>query len=155
MKNKSKLVQRNIEARKNVRNLAIALLPGDKCSIINMNTMKAPSMSKQKAVAIMHDFCEIKHNWSVLLCLFGRTQAGEEYWETLDVAPPGKFYSNQINDSLREWHEKMLADFNDQQFVSIGWIAKPNSGLFDNDSIFDLFKELGAWEYLARWEQEK
>lgn len=150
--NKSKLVQQNIRARKNVRNLAITLLPGDKCSVVNMNTYKAPALSLHKAKKIMRDFCEVKHEWSVLLCVFGRSPIDGEYWKTLDVAPDGKYYSNQINDSLRHHHDEMLKNFNMDHFLSLGWIAKPNAKLFDNDKVFKMFYEMGAFEYLAPWE---
>jgi hypothetical protein len=155
MKNKSKLVQQTIMARKNVRNLAVTLLPGDKCEIINMNTLNSPSLTREKAVEVMRDMTEVKHNWSVLLFVCGRCPTGGSYWKTRDVAPPGKFYSSQINKSLRHHHDKMINDFNKQQFVSLGWIARPVDALYDNDAMYDLFMKLGAWEFLAPWEVEK
>jgi len=149
--NKSKLVQRTIEARKRVRNLAITLLPGDKISVINMNTLKMPIVPDAKSLMI--DMTQVKHNWSVLLCIFGRCPVTGEYWKTLDVSPGQLIYSNQIEDSLREHHEGMVNNFNKKHFVSIGWIAKPNKHEFNNDDMYKLFQELGAWDYLAKWEQ--
>jgi len=154
MKNKSKLVQQTIMARKNVRNLAITRLPSDKISVINMNTYNAPAMSRSKTIKLMHDFTEFKHKWSVLLVVFGRCPIDGEYWKTMDVSPPGKFYSSQINASLSEHHEKIVEGFNMRHFVSLGWIAKPTDGLFDNNKVYDLFERLGAFDYLAEWERK-
>ena len=152
MKNKSKLVQRTILARKNVRNLAITLLPEDKCSVINMNTLEAPAMTRDQAVALMHDMTEVKHSWSVLLFVCGRCPLEGSYWKTLDVAPPRAMYSSQLEYSLRVHHEQMVKDFNTTQFVSLGWIARPVDALYDNDAMYDLFMRLGAWEFLSPWE---
>ena len=152
MKNKSKLVQRTMLARKNVRNLAITLLPEDKCEIINMNTMKSPDMTREQAVSTMRDFTEFKHSWSVLLFVCGRCPVNGSYWKTLDVAPPRAMYSSQLEDSLRVHHEQMVKDFNTTQFVSLGWIARPTDALYDNDAMYDLFMRLGAWEFLSPWE---
>ncbi len=151
-KNPSKLIQERNRARKNVRNLAITLLPGDKCSIVNMNTYKAPALSKEKAVQLMHDMTKVKHEWSVLLCVFGRCPIDGEYWKTLDVSPGCKIYSSQINEALGEHHGNMIKNFNENHFVALGWIAKPNDELFDNEKVYDLFHELGAWKYKAKWE---
>ena len=152
MKNKSKLVQQTMLARKNVRNLAITLLPEDKCEIINMVTMKSPVMNREQAIGAMRDFTEYKHDWSVLLFVCGRCPVNGSYWKTLDVAPPVKMYSEQINASLRVHHEQMVQDFNPNHFVSLGWIARPISALYDNDATYDLFMRLGAWDYLTPWE---
>ena len=152
MKNKSKLVQQTMLARKNVRNLGITLLPGDKCEIINMNTLNSPSMNREQAVAVMRDMTEVKHNWSVLLFVCGRCPIEGSYWKTFDTSPPGKFYSEQLEESLREHHTEMVKNFNKQQFVSLGWIARPVDAMYDNDVMYDLFMKLGAWEFLAPWE---
>ena len=153
MRNKSKLVQQTMLARKNVRNLAITLLPGDKCEIINMTTLKSPVMNREQAVSAMRDFTQHKHNWFVLLVVCGRCPINGSYWKTLDVAPPSKLYSEQLEDSLREHHEQMVTNFNTKQFVSLGWIARPVDALYDNGKMYDLFMRLGAWEYLAEWER--
>ena len=150
--NKSKLVQQTIAARKRVRNLAITLLPNDTCSVINMSTYKAPALRKEDAVRIVNDFTGYKHNWSALLIVFGRCPVQGRYWKTLDVAPDGKFYSSQINEALSHHHEKLVESFNTKHFVSLGWIARPSDGLFDNDKLYDMFNELDAWDYLAEWE---
>jgi len=154
MKNKSKLVQQTIMARKNVRNLAITLLPESKCELINMNTLKSPSLTREHAVNVMHDMTEVKHGWSVLLFVCGRCPIEGSYWKTLDVSPSGKFYSSQLEKSLSAHHEQMVNDFNKQQFVSLGWIARPVDTLYDNDTMYDLFMRLGAWDYLAPHEVE-
>lgn len=150
--NKSKLVQQTISARKNVRNMAITMLPGDRCSIVNMSNYTEPCMPKSKAESLLHDFTQIKHDWSVLLCVFGRCPVSGEYWKTFDVAPEGKCYSAQINESLNEYHRKLLKGFNMNHFVSLGWIATPTNKLFDNNAVYDMFHLLGAFEYVAKWE---
>lgn len=176
MKNKSKLVQATQMARKNVRNLAVYLLPESKCEIINMNTLeqdqpnynnyksqiegltrdeamtKLREIDRAHAVSTMCDMTKFKHSWSVLLFICGRCPLTGSYWKTSDVAPPGKFYSSQINASLQVHHDQMINDFNPNHFVSLGWIARPVDELYDNDLMYDLFMRLGAWDYLAKWE---
>lgn len=153
MKNKSKLVQRTIKARRNVRNLAITSLPGDQCTIVNINSYNIPSMSASQAQVMMHDFTQVKHNWSVLLCVFGASPHEGAYWKTLDVSPSNKIYASQMEAALRAKHEELFNGFNMEHFVSIGWIAKPTTALFDNDAVYKLFDKLGAWNYTAPWER--
>lgn len=151
--NKSKLVERAMRVRKRVRNLGITLLVGDKCEIVNMNTNRIMMGKNRTQVGeLLRDMTQTKHKWSVLLCVFGRTETGEEYIKTLDVAPPVPCYSNEITEALQAEHSKLYDSFNKNHFVNIGWIAKPNDGEFDEEKVKELFTKLGAFENIAKWE---
>lgn len=86
--NKSKLVQRTIAARKKVRNIGVTLLAGDMTELVDMRALRLiRGITKSEAVSIANDMTEFKHRWSVLLCVFGRNQSGENYIKTYDVSP--------------------------------------------------------------------
>ena len=153
MKNKSKLVQKTIAARRKVKNLAITLLPGDKCSVVNMTSYSVPPMDHNESISIMHDLTGIKHKWSTLLCVFGRCPINGAYWKTLDVSPGFACLSSDLEIALRNSHKTIVEGFNMRHFVSLGWIAKPSDALFDNNEVYKLFDRLGAWEHLAEWER--
>lgn len=153
--NKSKLVQRTIEARKLVRNKGVTLLVGDQTELVNVNNMRLlRNITKSEAITIANAMTEFKHEWSVLLCVFGRDETGEEYIKTLDVSPGVLCYSEQIHESVASVHEELITKFNPNHLVNVGWLATPNEDPFNEDKVKGLFTTLNAWDNIAPWEQD-
>ena len=131
------------------RDVGVVNLPGDNSHVVDLKTLKVEdNISKQRAF----DITGHQHKWTVLLCVFGRANDGTEYFKTEEVVSPRICYQSEIDDSMNALHQKLYEDFSKQHFVSLGWIASPHDREFDLDDMFNLFKNLGAFEYVAKWE---
>lgn len=133
------------------QSLGITQLPGDKSDIVDMDTLKVCKRITQHRI---NDLTKHQHKWSVLLCVFGRTNEGEEYFKTEEVIAPRICYQNEIGESMNGLHNEMYKQFNKNHFVSLGWVACPHDREFNLDDMQKLFTDLGAWEYLNKSESE-
>jgi hypothetical protein len=133
------------------KHIGVVNLPGDKNShVVDIDTHKIKNkLTQQQAF----DVTGHQHKWSVLLCVFGRANDGKEYFKAEEVVSPRICYQNEIGESMNGLHNKMYEEFNKNHFISLGWIATPHDREFDLDEMYKLFKKLGAFEFIAKWEQ--
>ena len=131
------------------RNLGVTLLPGDKSEIVNMATLKKVTKKSNQQV---FDLTGHQHKWTVLLCVFGRSINGDEYFKTEEVESARVCYSKDISESMNDRTREIYDQFNNSDFCSLGWIACPHEREFNLIDMAELFTTLGAWDYLSNRE---
>jgi hypothetical protein len=131
------------------KNLAVTFLPGEKCNIIDMTTLKkCDGLSSRR----LYDITQHQHKWTIMLIVFGRTETGDEYFKCEEAVSPRPCYQHEIGDSMNQVHRRLYDNFNKNHFISLGWIACMHDREFDLDEMMKLFTELGAFEYITKHE---
>ncbi len=108
------------------RDIGVISLPGDKnCHIVDMDLLTV----KKKVSQLMADrITKFQHQWTVLLCVFGRGHDGKEYFKTQEVVTPRPCYHNEIDASLSAAHHKMTMDLTSGILFLLGGLPARATG---------------------------
>lgn len=103
------------------------------------------------------------HFWHYTLFVLLRKQDGTCYVVTGEPLLPNEKgiplserRLNQANlaTSLNSAHHKFLESVNQLHIVNTGWVAFPYPQEISEEHIYEISADLGAWDYLSRWEKQ-
>ena len=85
----------------------------------------------------------VRHNWSIFLCAFGKTAEGDIYMRGDEYPFKEKVFHHEIQDAIIEAHEELAKELGDE-FHTLGFIAGIRDWNWDPDDAFKLFREIGG-----------
>lgn len=93
--------------------------------------------------------------WSILCCVMCRDQTGQQYIAADLITTPAKYPYQSMCDFLNSHHQALISKQNSLHVCCTGWIASPVGHDISMSLADTIMTELGAWDHLAQWEQEK
>lgn len=138
-----------------------ALLKSNKVAVVNV---ELPHCEKQglihwqnlksigKSRAIAHAICDYPHHWTIYLAVFCRSQSGENYIKSVEIAPQGQYKTDQLGEVMEQCHDDLMATCNPGHVIGSGWIARPISDSLTEEQADAIFTACGVWK---EPEQEK
>ena len=88
---------------------------------------------------------EITHVWGIYLAAFGVEPGGDPYIKSDAFVTTERFLQGDLTDFIKARHDKLIKNFNTDQFVGAGWIASPVGKDLTEIEAFNIFEKLGAW----------
>lgn len=132
-----------------MRGKAIVYHMGDRRSyLVDLLTGAIQVATTQHQHTIEH----VPHDWVVHCTVFCRAQDGEEYAKEQIVGVPHRCTRSEFVDAANAAHVKMMRGGNPQHFVNTGWIALLNGRELSERKARAIYRKVGAWNYLAKWE---
>lgn len=128
-----------------VKNICIAQAPEKKCNIYNPDTGEPVTTNLHQRLRALVDY---PHDWSITLITCGRFN-GERTTKVLDLDPLKgiKCKADEIQDSVKEAHDKQMRGYNQRQFLAGVWIATPQENSELSESTIDaILDDLGVWD---------
>jgi hypothetical protein len=89
--------------------------------------------------------CDIPHRWTIYLSVLCRTEFGERYHKSIEVAPQGNYRADHLTDVIEATYTELRATANPFHLVASGWIAIPTETSFDEAKAASIFTAVGAW----------
>ena len=143
-------------ARQLFKNCGMAFVAGDdkKCHAFNLKTGKRETFNDVMAMAL--DAASFK--WYVEMSVICRDQQNNEYIvhhsEVL-----GEYYNHKdtaLADYLTKMHNEALKQCNSLHVITVAWVRVPVFRDYIDLEVLDtIYRELGAFNYLSKWEHEQ
>lgn len=89
--------------------------------------------------------CDIPHRWTIYLSVLCRTELGERYHKSVEVAPQGIYRAEHLTDVIEVTYADLRATANPNHLVASGWIAIPYATTLDEAEAANIFAAVGAW----------
>lgn len=89
--------------------------------------------------------CDIPHRWTIYLSVLCRTEFGERYHKSIEVAPQGNYRAEHLTDVIEATYTDLRATANPNHLVAAGWIAIPTDTTLDEAEAAKIFATVGAW----------
>lgn len=89
--------------------------------------------------------CDIPHRWTIYLSVLCRTELGERYHKSIEVAPQGNYRAEHLTDVIETSYMDLRATANPNHLVAAGWIAIPTETTLDEAEAAKVFAAVGAW----------
>ncbi|UQB79155.1 hypothetical protein KI429_05690 [Pseudomonas shirazica] len=89
--------------------------------------------------------CDIPHRWTIYLSVLCRTELGERYHKSIEVAPQGNYRAEHLTDVIEATYTDLRATANPNHLVAAGWIAIPTDTTLDEAEAAKIFAAVGAW----------
>ena len=145
-------------AKSFAKNYAIVWAGTLVANVINLKTGKTVQLSRANVGLIT----DIKHHWTVYACVMGRGIDNREFITSEQMS----FYSKDQNekthvieclstdiaDLVTEQCNNLYNRCNKNLSVNIGWVATPSLTNLTDEQLASYMTELGAWDFLAKWE---
>lgn len=109
--------------------------------LMSWKSLKNVRHSRQMAEAI----CDYAHNWVIYIGAMCRDQFGQEYMKPVEVAPLGRYKSDDLADVIESQYKALLDTCNRQHVVGSGWIANPCGVSLTEYEAAQVFHAAGAW----------
>ena len=90
----------------------------------------------------MRALLSIPHQWSILLCAFGKKDDGI-YMRADEYHVTERVYHEEIQEAIIKAHDQLAEELGDE-FHSVGYIAATRDWNWDANDAFNLFKEIGG-----------
>lgn len=94
---------------------------------------------------IVDAVCDIPHRWTIYLSVLCRTEFGERYHKSIEVAPQGNYRAEHLTDVIQATYTDLRATANPNHLVAAGWIAIPTDTTLDEAEAAKIFANVGAW----------
>lgn len=131
------------------RDLAVTQLGSENCEIVHIPTLSIYRSATRKTATY---FTDHPYKWTLLIAVFGRDKNGNNYMKPREIELPNARYQRDLTDTMRDLHSKLVEEFNRNHFLGMGWVAVNEPTVFDEETCFKLFENLGAFDCLAPWE---
>jgi hypothetical protein len=141
-------------ARSIVRDTALAYCHSMKAKGVTLVSLKE-KVPYTLSSTIQRALNDVKYNWRIYIGLLCRDQKGQEYIQGRWVVTNEPYHHEQIIPAMNNYHQELIAEANARHLIDFCWLALPNHEEVDEPVIDQIFANLGAWEYLAQWEQDK
>lgn len=109
--------------------------------LMSWKTLKNVRHSRQMANAI----CDFAHEWVIYIGAICRDQLGQEYIKQVEIAPIGRYRSDDLEDVIESQYKALLETCNRMHVVGSGWIANPCGVSLTEDQAAKIFEAAGAW----------
>lgn len=140
------------------KRIAAAIL--NRCAVVYVSGNKIKhliSLKHKKQVLVKPSIDNAVHKirwpWTVLISVFCRSNTGEEYVKSQEIAIEGEFFYHEVADKLNDYHYEFLNTAVDKrQVVGVGWCAVPRREEIDETLAGEIYTSLGAFDAKANWE---
>lgn len=109
--------------------------------LMSWKTLKNVRHIRQMANAI----CDYAHEWVIYIGAMCRDQLGQEYIKQVEIAPIGRYKSDDLADVIESQYKALLETCNRLHVVGSGWIANPCGVSLTEDQAAKIFEAAGAW----------
>lgn len=124
--------------------------------VVRISTSNSVQLQKCEVEAIT----TVPHRWRVYACVMSRDINGREFIQSEELLfKSGDHYiecrSEEISDLVNERCNQLYHSCNKNLSVNVGWIATPAREPLTDKQLSDMMTNIGAWEFLAKWETVK
>lgn len=114
-----------------------------------------------KTARLLSDY---PHFWHYTMFVLAKKQDGTRYITTGEPLLPDEkgipLSARRLNqadlaNSLDSAHKAFLKSVNTLHIVNTGWVAFPYPQEISEELIYDITADMGAWDYLSRWEKQQ
>ncbi|WP_236166365.1 hypothetical protein [Pseudomonas juntendi] len=145
----SKRKQHNMRAR--LERTCRALVSSNYAAVVNIDPsgqqvlINWKSLKQIRVRQIVDAVCDTPHRWTIYLSVLCRTEFGERYSKSIEVAPQGNYRAEHLSDVIETTYTDLLATANPNHLVAAGWIAIPIDTTLDEAEAAKIFAAVGAW----------
>lgn len=145
----SKRKPHNMRAR--LERTCRALVSANHAAVVNIDPSGQQVLINWKSLKqicvrqVVDAVCDIPHRWTIYLSLLCRTEFGERYHKSIEVAPQGNYRAEHLTDVIEATYTDLRATANPKHLVASGWIAIPMDTTLDEKTAADIFNAAGAW----------
>lgn len=155
----SNMKRKHLIARAMLKDLCVAMVidgRSDHCEVFNYKTAQKVPASKQLVELI----AGLPWKWYIECSVVCRDQSGKEYVvsEPVYCASAYRQSDPRLSDFLNSNHLAFYKKQNPLHVITLAWVATPNIGKeveLPIETLDKIYTELGAFEYLSQWEQNK
>ena len=121
-----------------------------KCLLGNLRTGAIVRPNPDQALALL----ELPFRYNVVCAVFCRDQTGKEYMQYKTVVVDEPCIHTDLFDILTKIHVDLIQGANQNHKITVGWLACPviDTEVVPEDNIDTIFRAMGAFEHLAKWE---
>ena len=94
----------------------------------------------------------VSHKWSVLLSVIMRSQDGQEFAKSIQITTCEAYKQSELTGVLSDNHAQLIREQNENHIVNVAWVARPDSIDWDEILAGEIYRKMGAWDTLAKWE---
>ena len=147
-----------LSAERTIKDFAIAMVLGETkfCTLIDYKTCKELNVSR----AVADSVAEGCWNWYYECSVVCRSQTGEEYINSESHYFQSRYRQSdkRLNKYLNKVHAELKKKQNPLHVVTLAWVAIPvfdKAEELDLDTLGRIYKQLGAFDYLSKWENDQ
>lgn len=115
---------------------------GGRQGLVHWKNLKSIAAGRLLAEGI----CDLPHEWTIYLAVLCRSQTGEQYIKSEEVAPQGQYRAEHLTEVIRHYHDELTATCNPAHIVQRAWIALPYRVTVEEEQAARVFDAVGAWE---------
>lgn len=115
--------------------------PSGKQVLINWKNLKQICVRQ-----VVDAVCDIPHRWTIYLSVLCRTELGERYHKSIEVAPQGNYPADHLTNVIETTYADLRATANPNHLVAAGWIAIPTDTTLDEAEAAKIFAAVGVWD---------
>ena len=108
-------------------------------------TTKEIARLMEVSPGVVDAVCDIPHRWTIYLSVLCRTELGERYHKSIEVAPQGNYRADHLTNVIEITYADLRATVNPNHLVAAGWIAIPTDTTLDEAEAAKIFAAVGAW----------
>ncbi|MFV3402835.1 hypothetical protein ACNFIC_02620 [Pseudomonas sp. NY15463] len=145
----SKRKPHNMRAR--LERTCRALVTANRAAVVNIDPsgqqvlINWSNLKQIRVRQIVDAICDIPHRWTIYLSVLCRTELGERYHKSVEVAPQGIYRAEHLTDVIEAMYSDLRAKSNPNHLVASGWIAIPTDTTIDEAQAAKVFATVGAW----------
>lgn len=138
------LKQAQMLAKNSLKHSVIGCVPGKGNSqLIDLKSESLVPVTSNK----FHLISSLRHTWSVFIAAFGVDTEGNHYMKANEINVTHPAFQSDMVEMLNSEHQKLCKNFNQQQLISVGWLATPYLKDWDEAHAFSLLEMLGALDF--------
>lgn len=115
--------------------------PINRQGLMSYKSLKNVRHSRVMANAI----CDYAHAWVIYIGAFCVDQYGQCYLKSTEIAPVGRYKSDDLADVIEHHYRELIKGCNPMQTVGSGWIANPCDVSLTEAQAFAVFEAAGGW----------
>ncbi|TXI02834.1 MAG: hypothetical protein E6Q70_17260 [Pseudomonas monteilii] len=148
----SKRKPHNMRAR--LERTCRALVSANHAAVVNIDPsgqqvlINWKNLKQIRVRQVVDAVCDIPHRWTIYLSVLCRTEFGERYNKSIEVAPQGNYRAEHLTDVIEATYTELRATANPNHLVAAGWIAIPTNTTLDEAKAAQIFNAVGAWKQL-------
>lgn len=144
----SKRKPHNMRAR--LEHTCRALVSTNHAAVVNIDPsgqqvlLNLKNLKQIRERQVVDAVCDIPHRWTIYLSMLCRTEFGERYHKSIEVAPQGNYRAEHLTDVIEATYTDLRATTSPNHLVAAGWIAIPTDTTLDEAKAAKIFAAVGA-----------
>lgn len=98
---------------------------------------------------------QVPYKWHTVCVTICKSEVGEKYIKMQEVVAQAPYYKRDLVQVCNDIHYALVNQTNKNHMITAGWLSSPLPIEYTNDMVFDIFTELGAFKFLAKWEHDQ